>query len=377
MNELLKKYFEDKMSRYRVLTTFSENKKSKVFLVQDIESNAIYIKKILINYDKKIYERIKSINNKFTPKIYEILEYDNNLILIEEFINGMTLETLLNENNGILSEKETTKYVICLCEILEELHGLENPIIHRDIKPSNIIISNDNVLKLIDYDVSRIYKEEENKDTVIMGTHEYAPPEQYGFSQTDCRSDIYSIGILMNFMTTGDYPKNRKSDGVLKDIIEKCTKFLSDDRYQCVNELKKDLISIMEKDNDRICIQDNEIIEEEAIKNKDYKLDKEIYKYIPGFRTGYWWKSVIACLWYLFLFLIVITIFPTSKTILSDFTLFITLVVLTIIDTNFLNIRRFLPIIKSENIKARILGYILYTIIIMAIGGSVLNLFMN
>lgn len=399
MQDLLKEYVEYKLSNYKILTKLSENKKSKIFLVQHVETNVIYVKKILINYDIEVYKEIQNIRSIYTPYIYEVLEYSGKLILIEEFINGSTLEKTLENISEPLSEIKTIEYIICLCNILEKLHSLKKPIIHRDIKPSNIIISNDDVLKLIDYDVARTYKIEENHDTVIMGTHEYAPPEQFGFSQTDCRSDIYSIGILMNFMTTKDYPKNKKNDGILKEVIEKCTKFLPNDRYQSVRELQEELkLKLNAYKEDSICrvnlsnmglskIEPLDLKENvdvfrnffnKEIENYKYKPDnmtlKNFYKAIPGFRSGQTWKSIIACIWYIFLMLIVVIIFPTSKNISEDAMMFFMFIVLTILYTNFLNIRKHIPIINNLKIYIRILGYVLYTFIIIMITGALLNI---
>ena len=107
-----------------------------------------------------------------------------------------------------------------LCNILKQLHNMNPPIIHRDIKPTNIIVSNDDVVYLVDFNISREYDENQSVDTVIMGTQGYASPEQCGFAQTDCRSDIYSIGMLMkNILMVDEYPdKETKS---LKRIIDK------------------------------------------------------------------------------------------------------------------------------------------------------------
>ena len=94
-------------------------------------------------------------------KIYEIFKYDDLLIVIEEFINGKTLQRILDDN-GPLNEDIAIGYIINLCSILDILHNQNPPVIHRDIKPSNIMIDNNGVLKLIDFDVSRVYREERN-----------------------------------------------------------------------------------------------------------------------------------------------------------------------------------------------------------------------
>ncbi|WMJ81759.1 serine/threonine-protein kinase [Clostridium sp. MB40-C1] len=367
---------EHKLSLYKTLTKLSENEKSEVFLVQHIQTNSIYVKKILANYNIDVYKAIQTIKSMYTPHIYEILEFDNELILIEEFVNGLTLEEILNTSK-CLTEVETINYMIHLCDILGELHNIDPPIIHRDIKPSNIIINNDGILKLIDYDVSRTYKTEESCDTVIMGTQEYASPEQFGFSQTDCRSDIYSMGVLMNVLTTGNYPKYHKNDGTLKDIIKKCTKILPEHRYQSIKLLEMDLQlkleQIKKKSRDNINLICD--LEEKKVTFKDQFTDitlKNFYKIIPGFRSGKKWKGIIACFWYLVL--IISMIVPNGNSFLDDLIIFSLCLILTILYTNFLNIRNYIPLLKKEQIHFRILGYIVCTFLLIIIAGAFMEI---
>ncbi len=207
---------EFKLSLYEELKSIHKSRKVEIFLVQNIQDEKIYIKKEIKEYTKEIYESIKNIDSKNIPKIYEILEKEDKLIIIEEFINGDTLQTILEKENK-LKESEVIKYMISLCDVLNEIHSLNPPIIHRDIKPANIIISNDNVLKLIDFDISRTYKEGESLDTTLLGTKGYASPEQFGFDQTDCRSDIYAMGVMMNVLTTGKHIKEELNNTLLKD----------------------------------------------------------------------------------------------------------------------------------------------------------------
>lgn len=110
------------------------------------------------------------------------------------------------EEHGVLSEENAAFVIRSLCDILHKLHGNLPPIIHRDIKPSNIIFSSDGVVKLIDFNAARELRAEQNEDTRLMGTRRFAAPEQYGFGQSDPRTDIYALGITFYYMLTGDYP---------------------------------------------------------------------------------------------------------------------------------------------------------------------------
>jgi serine/threonine protein kinase len=135
--------------------------------------------------------------------------------------------------------------ILKLCEILNYLHKQNPPVIHRDIKPQNIILTDDGKLRLIDLGISRRYHESGKKDTVFMGTEATAAPEQFGYMQTDTRSDIYSLGILMFYLITGSFDIQKidlyKIEAPLKNIIKRCIKFSPDDRFASINQIKSRL----------------------------------------------------------------------------------------------------------------------------------------
>lgn len=353
MSELTNRY---KLSLYKTLTVLNNNCKSVVELVQDIRDEKIYIKKTLTNYNLEVYKQLEKLSEEKSiniPKIYELIEIeDNKLIVIEEFINGKTLEEISRKQT--LNEETVIRYVIKLCIILEKLHGLENPIIHRDIKPSNIIIDNNNILKLIDFDVSRVYKENENRDTRILGTEGYAAPEQFGFQQTDKRSDIYSIGVLLNVLTVGEFPRDNKSNGKLGIIIEKCTRISPDERYNSVTELKEELLK---------CINN------ESFKKKEHR--KGILNNIPGFKERKIPFMILSGMWYSFLMIgFCMNLSSGDKDlILTDIIAVTSLLILTFLYGDFYNIQEYIPLLKSKNPLKRILGFILYTVIILYIVG--------
>ena len=261
--------FDEMESRYIELLELSNSKKNSVYLVRSQLDEGIYIKKELKNYNLDVYNQIIKIENIYMAKIYEMFKCDDSLIVIEEFINGKTLQRILDDN-GPLDEDIAIGYIINLCSILDILHNQTPSVIHRDIKPSNIIIDNSGVLKLIDFDVSRVYKEESNMDTHILGTKGYASPEQFGFEQTDCRSDIYSVGVLINVLTTGKHIKEKLNEGKLKDIIEKCTSLSPDSRYSSVKELQMDLSKILSEkeknENIKLNLKKDNVIEKKGTK---------------------------------------------------------------------------------------------------------------
>ncbi|MDO4544355.1 MAG: protein kinase [Clostridia bacterium] len=124
------------------------------------------------------------------------------------------------------------------------LHTQTPPVIHRDIKPQNIIVKPDGSIALIDFDIARQYSEKAETDTQFFGTRVYAPPEQYGFSQTDCRTDVYSLGVLLRFLLTGA-EKPREETPVpaqYRRIVDRCTAFSPKDRYATVANVKRALL---------------------------------------------------------------------------------------------------------------------------------------
>ena len=97
------------------------------------------------------------------------------------------------------------------------------PIIHRDITPFNILITSSLDVSLIDFNASKQFKKNKKKDTLLMGTQNYAAPEQFGFFQSDARTDIYALANLLNIMLTGFTPGAFLYQGTLSKVISKAT----------------------------------------------------------------------------------------------------------------------------------------------------------
>ncbi|WP_297994641.1 serine/threonine-protein kinase [uncultured Clostridium sp.] len=382
--------FDEMESRYIELLELSNSKKNSVYLVRSQLDEGIYIKKELKNYNLDVYNQIIKIENIYMAKIYEMFKCDDSLIVIEEFINGKTLQRILDDN-GSLDEDIAIGYIINLCSILDILHNQTPPVIHRDIKPSNIIIDNSGVLKLIDFDVSRVYKEESNMDTHILGTKGYASPEQFGFEQTDCRSDIYSVGVLINVLTTGKHIKEKLNEGKLKDIIEKCTSLSPDSRYSSVKELQMDLSKILSEkeknENIKLNLKKDNGIEKKGTKILNdkkgtkikYKKNKlfSIIGEIPGYRKKNIISIIFATLWYSFLIFGLTANFEKGniKLILEDIFFVSLLMLMTLLNCNFKGIIGILPITRSSKIYNKIGGLILYNILLFAIYGVILDIF--
>lgn len=225
--------------QFEIISVIKQSNKGNVYLAKVAGYEFPVIVKKLKHGNKSVFETLQTMPCAYIPQIYEVEETDEGLVVAEEYIEGELLSEYLQ--NRALTEFEYVSVAQQLCEALKVLHNHVPPVIHRDVKPSNVIINSQGRVKLIDFDSSRVYKEESDSDTRLLGTEKYAAPEQYGFSQTDRRSDIYSLGVVL-----GMFPKFRSAERNRrwKKIVETCTLFAPESRYQTVEEVQKELKNI-------------------------------------------------------------------------------------------------------------------------------------
>ena len=217
---------------YEVVDLLKESATGAVALLYDRIGKQVCVLKQREKHSKAIYQKLREMENPYIPFIYRLMEREGQLLIIEEFIDGRTLANILRYD-GKLDEKLAIHVLQELCECLQPLHS--QGIVHRDIKPSNIILTKSNSVKLIDFGIARMVKETDETDTEFLGTKGYAPPEQYGFGQTDARSDIYSLGITIRRMLGADY------HGCLEKVFQRCTALDPENRYASVDELLQDV----------------------------------------------------------------------------------------------------------------------------------------
>ncbi len=173
-------------------------------------------------------------------------EYRNGVTtcIVREYIEGKTLCQAARD--GSLTQDAVVEIGIQLCDILIYLHGRMPPVIHRDIKPENIILKEDGRVVLIDFGISRTFDKTLKSDTQKLGTLSFAPPEQYGFSQTDCRSDIFSLGMVLGCLLTNSTELERIQNGIpdrsIRNIVRTCTAFAPKQRYASAAKLKRALM---------------------------------------------------------------------------------------------------------------------------------------
>ena len=228
---------------YQTIFTIKESEKATVELVAMEGHIGPVIMKKLLGANTDIYRLLCHAQNPHIPQVYAVEEQGEMLLVAEEYVDGENLEDYLVQET--LNDEAKWELALQLCEAVEFLHSMEPPVIHRDIKPSNILITGKGMLKLIDFDASRQYKELQNSgDTRLLGTVEYAPPEQFGYSQTDVRSDIYSMGVVFHGLQISEH---KKATEQWARIAEKCTSFDPKNRYQSVAELAGEIEKLKNK----------------------------------------------------------------------------------------------------------------------------------
>lgn len=161
-----------------------------------------------VNTDRFIREALllARLDHPAIPALYDYFIEDGHWYLVMDYIPGPTLNAYMQQN-APLSPLETLNYGIQLCDVLEYLHRQTPPVVFRDVKPSNVILSPDGRVMLVDFGIARYFKPGQMNDTMEFGSPGYAPPEQYqGGSQTDGRSDLYSLGVILHEMLSGNRP---------------------------------------------------------------------------------------------------------------------------------------------------------------------------
>ena len=247
---------------YRIVSLIGQGGMSKVYLAEHVRLHTRWAIKEVSKHQGARFDFLaeanilKRLQHPMLPRIVDIYEDEQNIYIVEDFVEGMTLEDVLKDK-GKVEEATLLQWFRDLCQVLDYLHGQNpNPIIYRDMKPSNVMIQPDGSIKLIDFGIAREYKQDSGADTTYIGTKGYAAPEQFGKAQTDGRTDIYSLGVTMYHLATGKSPYEppyqfvpaRSLEGTLshglEHILDKCVQSEPQDRYQSVKELLQDLTNI-------------------------------------------------------------------------------------------------------------------------------------
>lgn len=211
----------------------------------DEGANAIIVNSLLAEANL-----MKRLDHPSIARIVDIIEDDEHILLIMDYVEGRSLDKILEEF-GAQPEDLVIGWAMQICDALSYLHSQKPPIIYRDMKPANVMLKPEGNIKIIDFGIAREYKEQSLADTTRLGTKGYAPPEQYN-GQTDPRSDIYALGMTMHHLLTGIDPRGEEvyasvrkwnpdlSEGI-EMIIDKCVEAAPEKRYQSCQDLLYDL----------------------------------------------------------------------------------------------------------------------------------------
>ena len=250
-------------NKYEILRKIGEGGMSKVYLAMDIRLNKQWAVKEIARSglnDKMKFQSalaevnmIKRLDHPALPRIVDIIQQQQAIYVVMDYIEGEPLDKLLEGGRG-KPQEIVIDWAKQLCRVLNYLHKQNPAIIYRDMKPANIMLKPDGQLKLIDFGIAREYKEEKLGDTVNLGTRGYAAPEQFGKQgQTDARTDIYCLGMTLYHLLTGRSPAeelygivpirevNPMLSNGLEKIVLKCTESDPNKRYQSCEELLVDL----------------------------------------------------------------------------------------------------------------------------------------
>lgn len=383
------------ISYYKTIAVLNEE--HNIYLAQHQETGKIFVKKILDVYNLQVFEYLKQHPVEGLPAIIDFYEDTTQLILIEEYITGDTLQDLIEQNH--LTVSSIYHYTQELCKILDTLHSANPPIVHRDVKPSNIIITNQDHVVLLDFNAAKKFNSASESDTVLLGTKGYAAPEQYGFGASSPRTDIYALGIVLKEMcdTLGGAGSATESIrmNTLHNIIHRCTQFKPEDRFASV----QDIAAILSSPKDSRTaptgsISFHNITDEDngtsrGIKQKDFTRypsvaepdapmediedtnveETSLRRFLPpGYRTHVPWKVFLSSATYAFLIYLsrnMETDNPLFNSTKAEGT-FVSLCLFAgiLIGFNYMGIQSRLPLCNFKNPYLRLLGIIFITVAI-------------
>ena len=228
---LYESFLEAVTTEYDTLRVLKQSPRGTVSVVRHKKSGTRYVFR-RYSGSGEVYRRLLPVLCPHLPQIMEAADQDGQTAVLEEYVQGDTLAELLT--GATLTEREARQVTMQLCQALHVLHSMGA--VHRDVKPENVILRGSDAV-LIDFDAARIYKDESESDTQVLGTTGFAAPEQYGIFQSDERADIFSLGVLLNIMLTGKHPSREMAAGKMGRIVRKCTMTAPEQRYQSARAL--------------------------------------------------------------------------------------------------------------------------------------------
>ncbi|MCC8067836.1 MAG: protein kinase [Clostridiales bacterium] len=365
-------------------------------LVQHVESKALFARKRLTSCPIDVLRALQKQPVANMPRICELIEENNTLILIEEYLAGHSLQELL-EKEGLFSEEKAISCTLQLCAIIRELHHRYPAIIHCDITPSNVILSPDHVIKLVNYGKARFFRNDPaaNIAAVKPVTDDSAYPAAKRIADNPAypaaeaimdnfahpATDIQAIGVLLNVLLTGKLPSEEIGKGLLAGIIAGCTGRDPSNRYETIDALTTALqcqavsfqtMGMQQQKNPtrprrlRPAIAGK--FSSQPCAYKEQAPEKPSWRRFlpPGFRSGTLTNILLAAAVYAFLLFTVCmeAIYQADDPLIFGGVLcaFLADIFFT---ADYLGIQSFFPLTKSQNKTVRVLGILLYDILIL------------
>ena len=296
--------------------------------------------KITKSYSYDVYLYLAKHPISGIPKVHYLKQNEDKLIVLEEYIDGEDLETLIDQR-GPAPTRNILHIVKKLSRILIELEHAEPPIIHRDIKPSNVILTKTNEVYLIDFDAAKLADKNASRDTHLLGTKGYAAPEQFGFGASGLNTDLYGLGVLMNTLAMGEYSETITPNTIIGPLVESCTKLDAKERFRNPEALL------------------NAIVGEPKI--------KKIPWLPPGLRTLNPAHMTISLLVYVYTAFILfistdLSYVPHPGDYLMKIEAYLGFLIGVFITFNYMKVQTYIPLCNSRSLSLRILGIIIFDI---------------
>ncbi len=208
-------------SRYEILSVQGVGGMGAVYRARDLRFSAVEkivavkemnnsapdarLRRIGIQNFEREANILASLSHPSVPKIFDYFSEGQRSYLVLEFIEGETLEDLLEANPQPFTQEEVVEWALQICDVLAYLHSHKPPVIFRDIKPGNLMMRHhDGRIMVIDFGIAKVF--EHGARGTMIGTEGYSPPEQYR-GAAEPRGDLYALGATLHHLLTARDPR--------------------------------------------------------------------------------------------------------------------------------------------------------------------------